>query len=102
MNPGNQIKDDDFEKKSNKGNSKKNFNSKEIYKSKGKQKDSNVEKTMHENRFGSFINQENEEEDAPTSDNTSSISDFSFGKGKWTQKKINDVFAKIDKEQNIK
>ena len=53
------------------------------------------------NRFGSFINN-GSDEDVATSDNTSSISDFSFGTEKWNLEKISDVFSRLRKKTNAK
>ena len=57
---------------------------------------------QNKNRFGGFISHSNEEEEVATSDNTSSISDFSFGDEKWSIKKISDVFKRLNQEQNPK
>ena len=43
-----------------------------------------------------------EDEEAATSDNTSSISDFSFGNDKWSTKKLSEIFKRLSQEKNPK
>jgi len=43
-----------------------------------------------------------EDEEVATSDNTSSISDFSFGNDKWSTKKLSEIFKRLSQEKNPK
>lgn len=53
------------------------------------------------NRFEKFL-ADDETEEIATSDNTSSISDFSFGAEKWSAKKITKIFEQLQSEKNHK
>lgn len=68
-----------------------------------KKKDNKASKNVkQDNRFAELDQEQQEGEDPATSDNTSSISDFSFGEDQWSLKKISDVFKRLSSEQNPK
>ncbi|CAI2371959.1 unnamed protein product [Moneuplotes crassus] len=58
------------------------------------------DKKMPNQRFQGFLQDSNEEEEVDTSDKTSSVSDFSLGDEKWSNKKINSIFKRLEKEKN--
>ena len=76
---------------------KDNFKNKQKHQSK-KQKPN---PSQTENRFANLSSTPMEEE-VPTSDNTSTVSDFSFGNEKWSAKKISDIFSRLSKENDPK
>jgi hypothetical protein len=100
MESNNEPKGNVFERNINKKgkNAKKdNLKNKQTQQSKKQ----NTNPSQIENRFANLANLPMDEE-VPTSDNTSTLSDFSFGDEKWSMKKISDIFSRLSKESDPK